>query len=290
MKTKVAFSCNWGLSSKECLERYSNQTHGSKGIWNNLEGVENVQDADIIVCYGPLSENGIHTGLRDIKELDYILKNKHKTIIIRKEPDFIEPWNISDTEFLQVTDYKNIQHSECEWWVDLPFDKLIELPYFQKSSKISMISTTKWQHRNKLVLDLDNILGNKLDLFGRGWNSDMNLSLNFKGELPNLAKDPGIYDYEYSVAIENSSQFNYFTEKIVDCMLLWSIPIYWGCPNIQAYFPENSYRLIDLNNPEEIVEILNKPIEDKDINALKEARNLILNKYNVWALVENVIK
>lgn len=44
----------------------------------------------------------------------------------------------------------------------------------------------------------------------------------------------------YSVATENSSIFNYFTEKLIDCLITKTIPVYWGCPNIMEYF-DTSY-------------------------------------------------
>jgi hypothetical protein len=41
---------------------------------------------------------------------------------------------------------------------------------------------------------------------------------------------------QYSIIIENTKQENYFTEKIVDCFITKTIPIYWGCPNISDFF------------------------------------------------------
>jgi len=49
-------------------------------------------------------------------------------------------------------------------------------------------------------------------------------------------KDIGIKDYMFSVAIENSSVPNYFTEKIIDCFLCGAVPVYWGCSNIEKFF------------------------------------------------------
>jgi hypothetical protein len=40
----------------------------------------------------------------------------------------------------------------------------------------------------------------------------------------------------FGVAIENVSHRGWFTEKILDCFLLKTIPIYWGCSNIEDYF------------------------------------------------------
>jgi hypothetical protein len=44
----------------------------------------------------------------------------------------------------------------------------------------------------------------------------------------------------YSIVVESSSEPNYFTEKLIDCLVTKTIPIYWGCPNISEYF-DTSY-------------------------------------------------
>ncbi len=36
--------------------------------------------------------------------------------------------------------------------------------------------------------------------------------------------------------METSQEKNYFSEKLIDCLLTETIPIYWGCPNIGDYF------------------------------------------------------
>jgi hypothetical protein len=41
---------------------------------------------------------------------------------------------------------------------------------------------------------------------------------------------------QYHIAIENCHLYNYFTEKLMDCFLSRTIPLYWGCPNIGNYF------------------------------------------------------
>jgi hypothetical protein len=69
-----------------------------------------------------------------------------------------------------------------------------------------------------------------------------------KGENPIENKWDGLKAYKYSIAIENSAHLHYFTEKIMDCFLALSMPIYWGCPNILDYFPEKAIILIDIND------------------------------------------
>ena len=44
----------------------------------------------------------------------------------------------------------------------------------------------------------------------------------------------------YSIAIESSQETNYFTEKLIDCLITKTIPVYWGCPNISEFF-DTSY-------------------------------------------------
>ena len=92
--------------------------------------------------------------------------------------------------------------------------------------------------------------------------------------------------------MENKNQYGYITEKIINPLIAGSIPIYWGCKNIDKYFPKDCYYNIDIfdeNSYEKVIEIINKPITQKNIDALKEARKLILNKYNIWSTIENII-
>ena len=43
-------------------------------------------------------------------------------------------------------------------------------------------------------------------------------------------------DYQYSIIIENTREKNYFSEKLMDCLITKTIPIYYGCENIRDYF------------------------------------------------------
>jgi hypothetical protein len=47
-----------------------------------------------------------------------------------------------------------------------------------------------------------------------------------------IGKEEVFGDSQYGIAIENFSHRGFFTEKILDCFLLKTIPIYWGCSNI----------------------------------------------------------
>jgi len=51
------------------------------------------------------------------------------------------------------------------------------------------------------------------------------------------------------VAVENSGHDHYWTEKVADCFLAGTVPIYRGAPNIRAYFPAEAMIVIDTLDP-----------------------------------------
>jgi hypothetical protein len=62
----------------------------------------------------------------------------------------------------------------------------------------------------------------KMDLYGRGYN-------------PVEYKLKCLKDYAFSLTIENTKKDYYFTEKLIDCFMTGTVPIYWGCPSIQKF-------------------------------------------------------
>ena len=62
-------------------------------------------------------------------------------------------------------------------------------------------------------------------------------------------------EYKFTLAIENSSQPGYATEKIFDPFRAQSLPIYWGSPSISSNFRLNSLvNLMDYSTVEEMVD------------------------------------
>ncbi|MGV8058366.1 MAG: glycosyltransferase family 10 domain-containing protein [Smithellaceae bacterium] len=43
-------------------------------------------------------------------------------------------------------------------------------------------------------------------------------------------------DYMFSIVIENNAIENYFTEKLLNCFAVGTVPIYLGCRNIDSFF------------------------------------------------------
>ena len=93
--------------------------------------------------------------------------------------------------------------------------------------------------------------------------------------------------YDFHICVENFKTSHYFSEKIINTLLCSTTPVYWGCENIQSYFPENVITLsgsID-NDMKMIKNILLNPSKYKkniDVNSVKNKINLLKNVDKVF--------
>jgi hypothetical protein len=109
--------------------------------------------------------------------------------------------------------------------------------------------------------------------------NEFNIPLNFYdvyGDRNNiddarLGKEFVFGNSQFGVVIENTSYRGYFTEKILDCFLLKTIPIYWGCSNIGDYFDIDG--IIMFNNVDDLIYKTNQLNEN-----YYENRKEIINK------------
>lgn len=74
-----------------------------------------------------------------------------------------------------------------------------------------------------------------IDVYGRGWTKQPEQKIFGAIE----TKKEALEKYTFSLAIENCCEPGYFTEKLVDCLIFQTIPIYYGCPNIYDYFDKD---------------------------------------------------
>ena len=65
---------------------------------------------------------------------------------------------------------------------------------------------------------------------------------------------------KFHIAIENCSIKNYFSEKILDCFISRTIPIYCGCINIEEYFNVDS--IFKFKTVEECIDVCNSLNDD----------------------------
>ena len=78
-------------------------------------------------------------------------------------------------------------------------------------------------------------------------------------------------DYMFSIVIENNSIDNYFTEKLLNCFAVGTVPIYLGCRNIGEFF--NRDGIVEVSrktNFKTLVRKLNSKEYFERIDAIRE--------------------
>ena len=68
-----------------------------------------------------------------------------------------------------------------------------------------------------------------------------------------------------------------------------AFPINHGCPNVGDFFPEKSFRSIEINNVNEsrvIAEgLIRNDFYNQSLCAVREAKELVLNRYNILPIL-----
>ena len=98
----------------------------------------------------------------------------------------------------------------------------------EKTERVSIIASkkdvTEGHHLRHLIARHYHI-----DTFGTGYKS-------IKSKIEGLAP------FRYSVVVESWRGDYYFSEKLIDCLSVGTIPIYWGCPSIGEFFDQRGIR------------------------------------------------
>ena len=97
------------------------------------------------------------------------------------------------------------------------------------------------------------------------------------GLLPNDDKI-NLFKSQYSIAIESTKEKSYFSEKLIDCLLTKTVPIYWGAPDIGEFFDIRGFItfdsfdefLIKVNSINETTYESMKPYIDANFEKAKE--------------------
>jgi hypothetical protein len=217
----------------------------------------------------------------------------NRTILITAEPPAYKRYS---GQFLRqfahvVTCHRKTRHPSVRhaplglpWYVGKDYDALMTLAAPEKTKQISIISSSRTLtrgHRRRFdaVSRLRTLPG--VETFGRGHN-------------PITDKWDALAPYRYSVAIENSEHQDYWTEKIGDCFLAWTVPIYSGCPNIGEFFPEDSFIRLELGDlagfETAILPMLGPEDYRRRQGAIAEARERVLKRYNLLNLILEICR
>jgi hypothetical protein len=167
--------------------------------------------------------------------------------------------------------------------VSYAYDDFATAPTPSKTGLLSVVCSNKTitrDHRARLefVQVLKSHFGSDLAVFGRGFQ-----------EIGD--KWDAIAPFRFHVVLENDSVAHYFSEKLTDCFLAQTYPIYYGCPNVAQYFPQNGFSAIDIHQPDQAIATIQKAIDAQlDLErgeAVRQSRDLVLNEYNLFSIIRN---
>jgi len=181
-------------------------------------------------------------------------------------------------------------HPCLNWLVNKTFDEL---------SAVDISFSTSLANKEKLfsgVISGHNALAGhhyRLNVLDKVKDS---CQIDLYGKRHNFIPDKwdAIYPYQYSLAMENSQQSDYWTEKIMDCFLACTMPVYMGCTNIGKYFPKHSYIELNTDNLQYSIDAMKDKITggyfQDNYSAILEARELCLNKYSTAPAITQLVK
>jgi len=140
-------------------------------------------------------------------------------------------------------------------------DNAIYLPFGH-----TWLQPDQFEKQNDKKFELSHLCGNLLKSYGHGMRhelmarkNEIKIPTNFYqtiGDRHNiddarLGKETVLANSQYGIAIENFAHRGFFTEKILDCFLLKTIPIYWGCSNIGDFFDVDG--IITFDNIDDLI-------------------------------------
>ena len=220
----------------------------------------------------------------DNKYYEYIKNNYRKY-------DIIFTWS----KKLLDLNYNNIKLNLCgTTWLH---ENYIQI--YNKSKLCSIIVSEKCYltgHKLRHAI-VDNIINNKLNvnLFG---NRFKNLPYSNGANPKTLTngKIIALKDYMFSITIENCKEDYEFTEKLIDCFLSGTVPIYWGCPSIHKFF--NIKGIITFNTLTECIDIINNiseetykimlPYIEENFEIAKKYCNFSVDENEIIKLINNI--
>lgn len=156
-------------------------------------------------------------------------------IFLSTEPDKVLPG---------IHDYIKDNYSKFDY-VITPFEDLLGLPNARKLVFYSPWITEEYEEKEK-KFELSFLSGwknwapgHKLRHIVLKNQSRITIPRKFQESIPKVQSvrlDVLFQTSQFNLAIENVSENNFFTEKVIDCFLTKTIPVYWGCPNIGDFF------------------------------------------------------
>lgn len=209
----------------------------------------------------------------DYKHLNFLL-SEYDIIIDKENPDYLF-YSCFGDEHLRYDRCIRIFYC-CENIIpDLNLcDYAVSFSEIQCGDRTLTNRLYGWQNNYHPDLDTEKLLNRKFCnfVYSNNWCADpfrekifnalskykrVDAGGTFLNNIGEKVKDKHLFlkEYKFTLAIENSSQPGYVTEKIIDPFRAQSLPIYWGSPSISSNIRSNSFvNLMDFSTIEEMVE------------------------------------
>jgi hypothetical protein len=270
------------------IERYfsypdlKRQTANSSMKWGHFTFTEdNIEECDYLVILDyPKDDFSIKVNPNNILHLS--LEPPNEVSKYRQYANKNVKWIFNQ---LDIKRNNILSHGALPWHIDKDFNFLTELKLENLHKKNNIVWVTSNQRSSqghqKRMCFLDNIKDLPfVNLYGRGIKH-----VEDKWDVLSEAK--------YAIAYENFQSDYYWTEKIIDCFLSFTMPLYFGCNNIGSFFPKGSYIQIDPKDKHIrlfLEEIVKSSKWEENLDAISEARDLVLNQYNLFPFLSDKIK
>lgn len=278
---------------------YLRQTPGAKGVWNDCVFWVNtgIEECDWWFIY-----EGLVQPEKTKCDPEHIVFVTGEPPITRTyDPKFLLQFSSVITSHSDLAHPRRVLMQQAlPWYIGidkrttetnnnfLTYDNLSQITpdKLNKSKLASVISSNKEYtkgHRRRIffIEQLLDRLGDQIDFYGQGFRD-----IDDKWE--------AIAPYKYHIVLENSSVPHYFTEKLSDAFLGWSYPIYYGCPNIFDYFPQEALIPIEISDLDQAIDTVEKIIDTdtfhRKLPYIDQARKLVLNSYNLFAVLAEYSK
>ncbi|MDP9172955.1 MAG: glycosyltransferase family 10 [Planctomycetota bacterium] len=258
------------------------QTPGGRGVWRDIEFIlDEPGEADYVLIHGHAP-----------RLVSARCPRENVWLVLGEPPnEMYQRWNklpgwaarCYTTDAGSISNRHHLSFAALPWHVDRDYDFLTRCPPPPKSRQLSWISSDRAEtagHQKRLdYLSRIRSFGD-LELFGRGFK-------------PIADKWDGLAPYRYSIAFENFSNAHYWTEKLTDCFLAWTMPVYFGCTELEKFFPRESFIRLDPGSADpvrELREIIASDRREKNLDAIQQARQLVLGKYNFFEFIAGEIE
>jgi hypothetical protein len=258
------------------------QTPGSNGVWDGVRfTLEPVAECDYLIVLN-----------RPAQDITVRCPPQHVWAVVQEPPnECFQPMHRGDISYAQVYTsdaalvgrrYRH-SHPALPWHVNRDYDFLSRCKVPEKKAGLSWITSdiTVFQgHRDRLSF-LERIRDDlEFDLFGKGFS---------------FIKDKwdGLAPYRYSIVVENFSNPWYWSEKLADCFLAWTMPIYYGCTRISDFFPEESVVAMDINDPmapRKIQEVIASDLWRRRLDVIDYSRRLVLDNYQLFPFLVRAMR